>query len=74
MESSGQTPAVAADGVLQFKEPLLAPDRGPAEEDLRLCAHMDHFFTFDHLFDIHPDQLVLLVHQLDPQRPDVPVG
>ena len=64
MEPPGQTPAVAADGIFQFKEPFLAPYRGPAEEDFRLRPHMDHFLTFDHLLNIHPDQLMVLVDQL----------
>ena len=64
MESSGQAPAVASDGILQLKEPFLPPYRGPTEEDFCLRTHMDYFLTLDYLFDVHPDQLMLLVNQL----------
>ena len=52
----------------------MTPDRGPAEEDFCLRTHMDHFLAFDHLLNIHPDQLMLLIDQLHPQGPDLPAG
>ena len=63
---------MGADGVLQFKEPLFLPDRGPAEIDRGFNAHILDLLDAENLLDVDPEQLVLFILQPKPQRPDFP--
>ena len=60
------------DGIFQFKEPFLFPDRGTAKVNRCLNAQILDFFCADNLFHINPEQLVLFVLQPEPQRPYLP--
>ena len=74
MDSSQHTPAVAAKGVLQFEFPIPVMDPGPAQENTGLHPHMLDLAHADHLPDMDPEQLPLLVLHLQPQGLDGAVG
>ena len=51
---SEQAPGVGADGILQFKEPLLFPDSGPAEINCGFDTHILDVFRAEDLLNIDP--------------------
>jgi hypothetical protein len=73
MDSAQHAPAVGSEGVLQFKFPVPIVDPGPAQKDTRLNTHMLNFPDADHLLNVDPQHLPLLILQLKPKGPDTPV-
>ena len=68
MDSSHHAPAMGTEGILQLKFPVPVMDPGTAEENGRLHPHVFNFPYADNLTDVDPQQLPLLILQLEPQR------
>ena len=60
------------DGIFQFKGQVPVLDPGTAEEDRGLHPHVLDLPGLQHLQNIHPQELMLLILQLQPQGPDLP--
>ena len=65
---------MAADSILQLKEPLFIAHRGAAQKNVGLNARVLDFLAADDFIDIHTQKPVAFVLHPKPEGPDITIG